>query len=205
MATIGFGDYVALQTGDRLGKEPGYVVFTLFFILFGLAIFSASVNLLVLKFMTQNKDANPSDQEPKKRVVLENFSTGSDSIEDQTETDGSDRISSKWRPSLYANDIRAHSDAHAAASLLLNPVANHNSSRWLCGNACHHRQRRLPVWVRGDPDPSKPKKHHYYTVRRSPTRISHLLPKREIEDNPKETDSFVLHSFVPGSGRKQSL
>ncbi|KOB71945.1 Two pore potassium channel protein sup-9 [Operophtera brumata] len=48
LTTIGFGDYVALQ----LTSKPGYVALSLVFILFGLAVVAASINLLVLRFMT---------------------------------------------------------------------------------------------------------------------------------------------------------
>ncbi|KAL3102668.1 hypothetical protein niasHT_029696 [Heterodera trifolii] len=56
LSTIGFGDYVPAQTDQRLHKEPFYLLFTLFFILFGLAIFSACINLLVLECMAYNAD-----------------------------------------------------------------------------------------------------------------------------------------------------
>ncbi|CAH1397011.1 unnamed protein product [Nezara viridula] len=48
LTTIGFGDMVALQKDDALDKKPEYVAFSLVFILFGLAIVAASLNLLVL-------------------------------------------------------------------------------------------------------------------------------------------------------------
>jgi potassium channel subfamily K protein len=56
VSTIGFGDFVPAQTNNRLHEEPGYVIFTLFFILFGLAIFSACINLLILECMAYNAD-----------------------------------------------------------------------------------------------------------------------------------------------------
>ncbi|VDM99825.1 unnamed protein product [Thelazia callipaeda] len=48
LSTIGFGDYVPLQTDGIMNNRPGYFAFTLLFIVGGLALFSASVNLLVL-------------------------------------------------------------------------------------------------------------------------------------------------------------
>ncbi|CAK5081506.1 unnamed protein product [Meloidogyne enterolobii] len=48
ISTIGFGDFVPAQTNERLMKEPGYVLFTLIFLLFGLAIFSACINCKIL-------------------------------------------------------------------------------------------------------------------------------------------------------------
>lgn len=52
LTTIGFGDYVALQKDRALQEKPGYVALSLIFILFGLAVVAASINLLVLRFMT---------------------------------------------------------------------------------------------------------------------------------------------------------
>ncbi|GFO10297.1 two pore potassium channel protein sup-9 [Plakobranchus ocellatus] len=54
LTTIGFGDFVALQKDDMLTKQPQYVTFCLIFILFGLAVLSAAMNLLILRFLTMN-------------------------------------------------------------------------------------------------------------------------------------------------------
>ncbi|CAD5229167.1 unnamed protein product [Bursaphelenchus okinawaensis] len=56
LSTIGLGDQVAAQSNERLDQDLFYVLFTLFFILFGLAIFSACINLLILEFMAHNAD-----------------------------------------------------------------------------------------------------------------------------------------------------
>ncbi|KAK0078292.1 hypothetical protein PV325_002720 [Microctonus aethiopoides] len=56
LTTIGFGDYVALQNDQALSTKPGYVALSLVFILFGLAVVAASINLLVLRFMTMNAE-----------------------------------------------------------------------------------------------------------------------------------------------------
>lgn len=56
LTTIGFGDYVALQNDKALVHNPGYVALSLVFILFGLAVVAASINLLVLRFMTMNAE-----------------------------------------------------------------------------------------------------------------------------------------------------
>jgi hypothetical protein len=41
--------------------KPEYVTFALFFIMFGLAIIAASLNLMVLKFMTMNTEDEKRD------------------------------------------------------------------------------------------------------------------------------------------------
>ncbi|CAG0902773.1 unnamed protein product [Cyprideis torosa] len=62
LSTIGFGDYVALQHSDALGSKPEYVAFSLFFILFGLTVVAATVNLLVLRFVTLNTQDERKDE-----------------------------------------------------------------------------------------------------------------------------------------------
>lgn len=54
LTTIGFGDFVALQRDDMLSQQSQYVAFCLIFILFGLTVISAAMNLLILRFLTMN-------------------------------------------------------------------------------------------------------------------------------------------------------
>lgn len=53
---------VALQRDDSLKNRPQYVLFALIFILFGLAIVAASLNLLVLRFVTMNTEDERRDE-----------------------------------------------------------------------------------------------------------------------------------------------
>lgn len=63
LTTVGFGDFVALQKNRVLQTKPHYVAFSILFILFGLAIVSAAMNLLVLRFLTMNtEDERSNDQ-----------------------------------------------------------------------------------------------------------------------------------------------
>ncbi len=68
LTTIGFGDYVALQQYNSLQETPEYVAFALFFIMFGLAIVAASLNLMVLKFMTMNTEDERRDEQQAMQV-----------------------------------------------------------------------------------------------------------------------------------------
>uniref|UniRef100_A0A0R3S2E9 Two pore potassium channel protein sup-9 n=1 Tax=Elaeophora elaphi TaxID=1147741 RepID=A0A0R3S2E9_9BILA len=63
LTTIGFGDYVALQKNGALQSSPEYVTFALIFILFGLTVISASMNLLVLRFLTMNTADEKHDKQ----------------------------------------------------------------------------------------------------------------------------------------------
>ncbi|XP_055624885.1 two pore potassium channel protein sup-9 isoform X3 [Toxorhynchites rutilus septentrionalis] len=61
-AAFSFGDMVALQKDNALNQKPEYVAFALIFILFGLAVVAASLNLLVLRFVTMNTEDEKRDE-----------------------------------------------------------------------------------------------------------------------------------------------
>ncbi|XP_053285399.1 potassium channel subfamily K member 15 [Pleuronectes platessa] len=56
LTTIGFGDFVALQRRDALQKRPPYVAFSFMYILVGLTVIGAFLNLVVLRFLTVSPD-----------------------------------------------------------------------------------------------------------------------------------------------------
>ncbi|KAK5879907.1 hypothetical protein CesoFtcFv8_022983 [Champsocephalus esox] len=63
LTTIGFGDYVALQNEHALQTKPEYVAFSFIYILTGLAVIGAFLNLAVLRFMTMNAEDEKRDAE----------------------------------------------------------------------------------------------------------------------------------------------
>ncbi|XP_041832016.1 potassium channel subfamily K member 3a [Melanotaenia boesemani] len=63
LTTIGFGDYVALQSDHALQTKPEYVAFSFIYILTGLAVIGAFLNLAVLRFMTMNAEDEKRDAE----------------------------------------------------------------------------------------------------------------------------------------------
>ncbi|CAG9533732.1 unnamed protein product [Cercopithifilaria johnstoni] len=63
LTTIGFGDYVALQNNSALQRSPEYVTFALIFIMFGLTVISAAMNLFVLRFLTMNTADEKRDKQ----------------------------------------------------------------------------------------------------------------------------------------------
>ncbi|KAJ3606210.1 hypothetical protein NHX12_025730 [Muraenolepis orangiensis] len=68
LTTIGFGDYVALQKDEALQKKPEYVAFSFIYILTGLTVIGAFLNLVVLRFMTMNAEDERRDAE--RRTLL---------------------------------------------------------------------------------------------------------------------------------------
>ncbi|XP_036449861.1 potassium channel subfamily K member 3 [Colossoma macropomum] len=63
LTTIGFGDYVALQKHNALHNDPHYVAFCFVYILMGLTVIGAFLNLVVLRFMTMNAEDERRDAE----------------------------------------------------------------------------------------------------------------------------------------------
>lgn len=61
LTTIGFGDYVALQRDDALQRDPRYVSFCFVYILTGLTVIGAFLNLVVLRFLTANAEDDRRD------------------------------------------------------------------------------------------------------------------------------------------------
>lgn len=67
-----FGDMVALQKNNTLNDKLEYVAFTLIFILFGLAVVAASLDLLVLRFVTMNTEDERRDEAEALQVKTKN-------------------------------------------------------------------------------------------------------------------------------------
>ncbi|KAG5201902.1 hypothetical protein JEQ12_004665 [Ovis aries] len=57
LTTIGFGDFVALQNDEALQRKPPYVAFSFLYILLGLTVIGAFLNLVVLRFLAAGADA----------------------------------------------------------------------------------------------------------------------------------------------------
>ncbi|CAF3762207.1 unnamed protein product [Adineta steineri] len=79
LTTIGFGDFVALQTNEALNSNVFYVVLSMTFILFGLTVVASSMNLLVLRFLTMNTE-DERREEIQSAVARSSLRFGSDII-----------------------------------------------------------------------------------------------------------------------------
>ncbi|KAM4842356.1 potassium channel subfamily K member 15 isoform 1-T1 [Thomomys bottae] len=55
LTTIGFGDFVALQSDEALQRKPPYVAFSFLYILLGLTVIGAFLNLVVLRFLANTE------------------------------------------------------------------------------------------------------------------------------------------------------
>ncbi len=75
LTTIGFGDFVALQKKEDLQEKTPYVVFSFMYILVGLTVIGAFLNLVVLRFLTMNSEDEKRDAQERaslKRGRMEN-------------------------------------------------------------------------------------------------------------------------------------
>ncbi|XP_063080342.1 potassium channel subfamily K member 3 [Engraulis encrasicolus] len=71
LTTIGFGDYVALQRDNALQNNPHYVAFSFVYILTGLTVIGAFLNLVVLRFLTMNAEDEKRDAEERALLARE--------------------------------------------------------------------------------------------------------------------------------------
>lgn len=75
---------MALQKDGALQNRPEYVIFSLVFIVFGLTVISAAMNLLVLRFLTMNTEDEKRDQREAKlaaKGLVSNVSEGARSLQ----------------------------------------------------------------------------------------------------------------------------
>lgn len=157
LTTIGFGDYVALQKEGALQTQPEYVAFSLFFILFGLAVLSACMNLLVLRFLTMNTADERREQLEAAAAALYAVHLDGDVIAG----------TSLWRPPSPQPtcDEGVTSLCHCCFCcthlLTLGSSSSSSSKDKRSTPAAHHHNKT---------------QQQRYTVRRSPGPISHLLP-----------------------------
>ncbi|XP_057682767.1 potassium channel subfamily K member 15 [Corythoichthys intestinalis] len=68
LTTIGFGDFVALQKKEDLQEKTPYVVFSFMYILVGLTVIGAFLNLVVLRFLTMNSEDEKRDAQERESL-----------------------------------------------------------------------------------------------------------------------------------------
>ncbi|XP_068153825.1 two pore potassium channel protein sup-9 isoform X2 [Drosophila tropicalis] len=150
LTTIGFGDMVALQKDNALNRKPEYVMFALIFILFGLAIVAASLNLLVLRFVTMNTEDERRDEAQAMQALQVAVKLEGDVIT----SNGS---------------ILSGYEGHDGQSLNGTNTSSMCSCHCMCLNGNRHKKSNN---YKKNNDTE-----NQYKLRRSPTQIRHLLPE----------------------------
>ncbi|XP_008408789.1 potassium channel subfamily K member 15-like [Poecilia reticulata] len=74
LTTIGFGDFVALKKTEALQRRPPYVAFCFVYILVGLTVTGAFLNLVVLRFLTVSSDVRTAEREDEQLLKEESES-----------------------------------------------------------------------------------------------------------------------------------
>lgn len=129
LTTIGFGDFVALQKKDALYMRPPYVTFSFMYILVGLTVIGAFLNLVVLRFLTvstqEESDVKPEAGRMEQRrqsvdTQVDEEMSGADS---ETAADGYEN-SGDVRNSL--NNLNLSMEGGSSCmNLLSSPVEEH--------------------------------------------------------------------------------
>ncbi|KAM3877972.1 potassium channel subfamily K member 15-like [Diretmus argenteus] len=125
LTTIGFGDFVALQKKDALQRRTPYVAFSFMYILVGLTVIGAFLNLVVLRFLTVNAE------EPDGRPEVEGEEQGaqpkiSDCGEERWERQG-DREVSEASVDAVVTRCREGEDGHSSRCNLTLPMEGGSS------------------------------------------------------------------------------
>ncbi|EDW16729.2 uncharacterized protein Dmoj_GI10691, partial [Drosophila mojavensis] len=185
LTTIGFGDMVALQKDNALNRKPEYVMFALIFILFGLAIVAASLNLLVLRFVTMNTEDERRDEAQAMQFMTKSSLWTNEALQVAVKLEG-DVITSN-------GSILSGYEGQDGQSLNGTNTSSMCSCRCICLNGNRHKKHKNAT--------SANVAEHQYKLRRSPTHIRHLLPEVvPMQDLNYDTQSMHTIGALNGSG-----
>ncbi|CAF1146940.1 unnamed protein product [Rotaria sordida] len=188
--TIGFGDLVPLasvqRSGESLYSRWGYFVFTVSFILFGLAIMASSLNLLVLRLA---------------RFQSETSTSGVSALLTRNEEDLIAAAIAHHRASIHiqqhnricsnTNDLNQHQLSGQSYTLMQMPSwysASSSSSSSLNSRIDFTKNSKVRNCCLGFTlfNSQKHRRRHWH-LRRSPQNIKHLLYFDHVLENPKLT------------------
>lgn len=186
LTTIGFGDFVALQKDGALQRDPGYVAFSLIFILFGLTVISAAMNLLVLRFLTLNTEDERRDEEEAALAAYGTVTLEGDII--------------------TANGTLINTGRNNEKELLDGEKGEDTAS--VCSCSCYH----LPYYHPNKQSASGTGTR--YRIRRSPGPVQHLIPMHLMggqekekfdEDHDDELDADSMLNAYQSESRRLSV
>ncbi|KAL9892737.1 two pore potassium channel protein sup-9 isoform X1 [Glossina fuscipes] len=177
LTTIGFGDMVALQKDNALNNKPEYVMFALIFILFGLAIVAASLNLLVLRFVTMNTEDERRDEAQAMQFMTKSNFWTNEALQGTVKLEG-DVITAN-------GSILSGYEGHDVQSFTGSNASTMCSCHCACFSANRHKKSSLRSSIEDNEQPEK--------VSRSSTvcHTRHLLP----EVVPMQDLSYETHSL----------
>ncbi|XP_029689751.1 potassium channel subfamily K member 15-like [Takifugu rubripes] len=136
LTTIGFGDFVALQKKGDLQEKTPYVAFSFIYILVGLTVIGAFLNLVVLRFLTMNTEDERRDAQERASLKRERGLLGG--------ALGGVRVAGEPSRGVLRERSRggvAHGRSH---STLFLPMEEGTSCTNLITSPAEHRERGSP-------------------------------------------------------------
>lgn len=133
LTTIGFGDFVALQKKGDLQEKTPYVAFSFIYILVGLTVIGAFLNLVVLRFLTMNTEDERRDAQERASLKRERGLLGG--------ALGVRVAGEQGRVALRSRGGAVHSRSH---STLFLPMEEGTSCTNLITSPAEHRERGSP-------------------------------------------------------------
>jgi hypothetical protein len=201
--SIGFGDLVPLasvqRSGQSLYSRLGYFIFTISFILFGLAIMASSLNLLVLRlaqFHSENGIGGISaflgrNEEDLIAAAIAEHRASLNIQQRARICSNTNSLMQQQKPlspflSMKTLSWRSISSSSSSTNSKLD-FTNNSHERTCCSRfslfCCKNRKRR------------------HWHLRRSPQNIKHLLYFNQLLENHKLT--FVRKSLIPNQCHHQ--
>lgn len=183
MSTIGFGDYVALQADGEsaLQEQPVYVIFTLLYILCGLAVFAAYLNHMIIRAMTGSSSTESKHEEPTSNPEHKNLTHAEEADFKERETllfSAQDEVIRRnYRQSIPLSDIQINNKNTHSPTL---PTTSTKSP--------------TPTQIRAQLRRKNKRHHtHRYSVRLKPClSVKHLMSEyNDRGDNFQYTDLAV--------------
>ncbi|XP_061835479.1 potassium channel subfamily K member 15 [Nerophis lumbriciformis] len=140
LTTIGFGDFVALQKKEDLQEKTPYVVFSFMYILVGLTVIGAFLNLVVLRFLTMNSEDEKRDAQERASLKrdrgLLDGAQGLHAVSDHSRNDRRERnrhnIGNRFNQSPLFIPME---EGTSRTNLIVSSAEDHERGR----NPCRHR------------------------------------------------------------------
>ncbi|KAI7793923.1 potassium channel subfamily K member 15 isoform X1 [Triplophysa rosa] len=126
LTTIGFGDLVALQKKEDLQEKTPYVVFSFMYILVGLTVIGAFLNLVVLRFLTMNNEDEKRDAQERASLKRGHNLTAMNA--------GHNRHS-------HSNLFMSMEEGTSCTNLILSPADEHGLTLPLSPNQCQSQSQ----------------------------------------------------------------
>ncbi|XP_029576145.1 potassium channel subfamily K member 9-like [Salmo trutta] len=149
LTTIGFGDFVALQKKEDLQEKTPYVAFSFMYILVGLTVIGAFLNLVVLRFLTMNTEDERRDAQERASIKrerglltmgLHGGEGGGGPEQGRGELGGRDRGRDRMGQSRsHSNLFRPMEEGTSRTNLITSPVEEQEERDMARGAPCKQR------------------------------------------------------------------